>query len=408
MERQGTRIVFTSRRAFSYILYFFIALPFFWPEYFNETGTLQLLEQLLTYFSLGLMVYKILNGKIRKENGFPMLILVVEYLILVVSTYANNGELITTINTSIKKLCFFLVIGKAIADKEEITSLLSAIRDITVALFAINIISEIMFPKGIPGLSVSDMTPHFFLGNVNKVIRVVFPGLCASVLLSNIQNRKISKAILFFYIGFIYQSLFRYTSATTIIALAVLVLWFVFSGFINEHIRTIYIAVCGVVAYIEFSLVVLSSNAFLTNFLTSVFGKTISFSGRTFIWARTLLQIVNKPLFGYGVQNAERMQYMILNPFSAHNYFLDLSLQRGIVGMAIFLLLIILPITVLKNGRRISKYAYTLLGFSCVVYYMYLFEPFYSTEAIIIPIIYCTFVILFREHRNSKEANSIW
>lgn len=402
MNRLRFKFTFTKRWIENYFMYFLIFIPFFWPSYFTETGKFELIEFTLTYLSLILMVFEIIRNRIRSDVVLPFIILVAEYVILIVSTYRFQGELITTINTTIKKLCLCLVVTKALDDRDKINSMLHVIRDITIALFVLNIVTEIVYPAGIPGVTTSDLTPHYFLGNVNRVVRVIYPGVFASVILGAKVNRRITRSITLFYIGIIYQSLFCYTSATTMVAFGLITIWIFFSDFIKMHIDVIYTAIITIVAYIEISLVILSSNAFLTNFLTSLFGKTISFSGRTFIWARTIIQIIRNPLWGYGIQNADTLQRQLSNQFSAHNYYLDLIYQRGIIGLIVFLILLIIPLFLLRKKFAISKWSYYLIGFCCALYFMYLFEPFYSTEAIIIPMVYCQLLLLMRESKGIR------
>ena len=175
-----------------YVIYFLIVLPFLFPVYFSESETLQLFEYIITYLSLGLMAALILADRKKQISYFPFVLLFLEYAILLCSTWAFHGQFGTTLKTTIKKLLLFYVIGKALLSDRKITCFMQAVRDICVIIFLINFVTEIIYPAGIPSTTPSAATPHYFLGNINSVIRAVFPGICCSILLSDKKGKKIS------------------------------------------------------------------------------------------------------------------------------------------------------------------------------------------------------------------------
>ena len=143
----------------------------------------------------------------------------------------------------------------------------------------------------------------------------------------------------------------------------------------------------------------MSSSPRLLHFLSTVFGKNLTFSGRIYIWERTLIQIYRSPILGYGIQNSENLNAIIGNPFSAHNYFLDIAYQRGLVGLIIFLVLLVAPLLLLRKKSCISMASCYLVGFQCSIMFMYLFEPFYSSEARMLPILCSMLLLLIRENQ---------
>jgi exopolysaccharide production protein ExoQ len=90
--------------------------------------------------------------------------------------------------------------------------------------------------------------------------------------------------------------------------------------------------------------------------LVEALGRNMTFTGRTDIWTHITLQTVN-PLIGYGYWNfwggpggyAVNMAMMEIIP-NAHNGYVDLYLDGGIIG------LIILFCMLLSCGRRLMKY----------------------------------------------------
>ena len=75
------------------------------------------------------------------------------------------------------------------------------------------------------------------------------------------------------------------------------------------------------------------------------------------------------------------------NYSGSHNYFLDVIFQRGVFGEILFVSIITAPFFLIKK-RVLSDGEYILLGVCGACYLMFLIEPFFTTEYLIIPIIY--------------------
>lgn len=92
--------------------------------------------------------------------------------------------------------------------------------------------------------------------------------------------------------------------------------------------------------------------------ITSAYGKELTFSGRTFIWAASISAIQEKPLLGYGVgalfwqepvgpETARFWREVGFEAAHGHNGALDLALQVGLVGLAVFA---VLWVSVFRQG----------------------------------------------------------
>jgi len=82
-------------------------------------------------------------------------------------------------------------------------------------------------------------------------------------------------------------------------------------------------------------------------FLLSVMGRDTTFSGRTEIWKQVWRFILERPLLGWGYaafwrgiegQSFEVVAAMRFIVFHAHNGFLEIWLELGIVGLTLFVL----------------------------------------------------------------------
>ena len=108
----------------------------------------------------------------------------------------------------------------------------------------------------------------------------------------------------------------------------------------------------------------------------SIFGKDATFSGRTLIWAETLRNIAARPWLGYGFNSywlekggpAEiSRQILGWNVPNAHNGYLEIVNELGLVGLAIFLLMLVLYARQLRLLARVSA-AQFALHLSLLVY----------------------------------------
>lgn len=84
--------------------------------------------------------------------------------------------------------------------------------------------------------------------------------------------------------------------------------------------------------------------------ITGAYGKEVTFSGRTFIWAASIDAIQRRPLLGHGVgalfwqldvspETAEIWRQVGFKAGHAHNGALDLALQIGLIGLAVYAVL---------------------------------------------------------------------
>lgn len=99
-------------------------------------------------------------------------------------------------------------------------------------------------------------------------------------------------------------------------------------------------------------LILLTSN---TSLVLEYFGKDFTFSGRTFLWYLTIESILDNPILGFGYnvfwevsEGPGNSIKNVLNwdPNHAHNGFLELALDLGIVALVIF------AITFIKSIRK--------------------------------------------------------
>jgi O-antigen ligase len=114
--------------------------------------------------------------------------------------------------------------------------------------------------------------------------------------------------------------------------------------------------------------------------------KVIKTEPRVFLWEAALSVIKEKPVFGYGISNAQeqfdiarakyetieyRLNWKHIRILTSHNQFLQTTMEFGIFGLIILLFLFFYPIFIADKNRKLFA---VLLIFPCV--YQSLFDVF--------------------------------
>lgn len=367
-----------------YIIYSLIALPFIFPYYFGKIDSFYTFGYVITYVSMALMA--ILYFKQYFIVDSTIIFLMVWYLLLIYSTRANLGETASVYNHVIKVVLLCLTVGIVVKDDSKQDCFLAALTNLVLFFFIINLVLTAIYPNGIPSITINPSTPYYLYGNVNSTIKYTFAGMCCSSIL-DARRKKISVQTFIFFGGMFYIFVTVYRMGTAFVALAFVIVWLLLRKKIQNNMRKVYFMFCIFVLVTELLLTIVSSTGLLT-FIAQLFGKDADFSGRTLLWNNILLEIIQKPLWGHGIQSAEVLRRQIGNSYGCHNYYLDIVYQTGIIGIFIFIILVALPILKMKKRQKISDELYVMIGYWGAYMLMFLAEPFYDWEYMFIPLLY--------------------
>ena len=381
------------------ILLFLICFNFLIPSYFTWIlSEYEMIDLFQSIISIILMVILIWKNTINLS--FPLFWLVVQYVILIVSSYMNHGSTYTAIINSTLVVALCMTLDVIVRDERKVIVFLSLVRDIVLLFFFINILFTIIMPNGIPGFS-SASTPYFLYGNMNTTVKYVFPGLCCSMLLDSRVGKKMSVYSFLFFVGMLYLCLEVYFMATAFIGMLFVFLWLLFKSLFNRYLRSCYVWIIIIVFIVEIFIVISFGYSSIALLISDLFGKDITFSGRALLWQQMLYAIQSNPILGYGLRDSDYVRSLVGISAGAHNYYLDLSFQRGLVGLASFLSIFIYILVKLKNK---NGDIYLLLGFVGAYLLMFISEPFYFTEKFHMPVIYILAVLLSDKKRKSNVS----
>lgn len=365
-----------------YLIYFLMFLYFFIPPISENILSIKLISiiKMLSYFFVA--IYIVFNFK---KISYTMFLIIFFNISLIFSTLINKGELLEAIKHALIVIAICLIINDIIDNNVKLMSFIHVIRDLSLIVFIINIILFIIYPTGIPSITYDSEFPNFLYGNVNSTIKHILPGMCCSSIIDYKNGKKFSLWTLIFFFGVFYQAMHIYFTATAVFNCIFIIIWIYFiNKYKNIDIRKIYLLSVLIIFILEIMLVFRLK--LITHF-SDLIGKDFDFNGRIFLWENVIRAIVKKVFFGYGLVSDSFLVYLIGNFYGAHNYFLDIFFQRGIIGLFLLILIILYPISIKKFILN-SDIVKILFGYTISCLILFLTEPIYTKEFLIIPIIY--------------------
>lgn len=138
------------------------------------------------------------------------------------------------------------------------------------------------------------------------------------------------------------------TRSTWLSAFTAIIIWF-FWGILKKN-RTLFFLVVPTFFFFSFGLLYFYINSAssisysYTDVVSAYSGKRLN-TGRQLLWPDLIDTVAQEPFFGHGAGFSH-------GDLSAHNLFIELALQTGVVGLIVFLLLIWALWNTLWSGRE--------------------------------------------------------
>lgn len=280
------------------------------------------------------------------------------YAVPMIMTIINKGNLIVAMKLLLGMLVFSLMIGYSIERGK--FKALNVLANIFGAYIVLNFITVVLFPDGIYTYRTEYTSAAvYFLGHRNSMIKFAIPAICFSGAYDMLCDGKVRIRSIVLVAATVI-SVFLTVSTTGMI---VSVLFCIAYLLWRKKSRLIYwlvnnYAVIAINLGFFVFIVVLGYQRIFERFISDFLGKSLTFTGRTLLWSRILVHIVQKPFLGYGILNTSEMTAILsYSNVSAHNLIADFLMRGGIVTVAI---LIVLLIIIQKRMNRVpySKFRY--------------------------------------------------
>lgn len=203
--------------------------------------------------------------------------------------------------------------------------------------------------------------PIYLLGGKNALAMTILPAIAMILLYSYITYQKIkSVPLIIVMVGL--ASIFLTGSGTGVIVAILLTIFLL--GW-KKHLPSFkkYLVIYSI---IFFAIVIFRlQDVLFGSFITDTLNKTITFTGRTYIWDFVLSIIGDSWFLGFG-RGTNLINQYFPHVSEAHNGFLEVLLYSGVLGVTFFLVILL---KVAKNLAFFKKHVISkLLSFSIFAY----------------------------------------
>ena len=330
------------------IKYLFLFFPVINIYLYNEPliqGTRVLyLTLVFTYLLLSIGV-PLIKGK--KKLTLTSWIVLLFIIVQSISTYRNGGSLISYWGSCLVVVVSIFIIEQC--PKEEFYYMLDAICTLCFIYLSINVITIIVNSQGFHtitnGFGWSDHI--YFLGQTYSYYLLILLAYFLAYLMAKIYRKRLylrlANVLLVLYI-FCGMFMFGDRDMTSVVVLLSLLIFYYLDRFSLLHklkMNPYIVMAISIVTY--FSVIVTNSllnSSFVAFFIEKILHKTITFSGRTYIWNITIRNISKAPIWGYGVGRIVT-KYTNGVLVSEHNQILHILIEGGIISLCVFLFLLV-------------------------------------------------------------------
>ena len=334
-----------------------------------------------------LFYFLLRRGKIDKF----ILFIILFYCSFLFSTFYFSQSYVNLIYEFASILSWIVLFKINMFDNKD--KFLTTLENTFFILLLINFITIILFPGGFY-LNSSGYSGNYFLGYDNNLITYIFPALALSFTNSLNKNGKIGLKSIFLLIISFCSIIFTW-SATGVVSMVIMIVLF-FAYTINKKNfpikKYIVVALC-----LFIGIVFLRFQNIFSFIIEGWLKKDLTFTGRTYIWDIFISEIKKSILIGHGIVDSK---YLIrtLNAGHAHNYFLQILYQGGLVTFSMFLGFFFSAINEVKNCKE-KKY----VGIVIFAYLIsFIFEAYSLTNMFIIVLL-----IAYYYEPSSKDLKGV-
>lgn len=387
----------------NYPLYIFLVIPFFKP------GSLAYIAPFVDIlFDLWLIAVSLLIGFLYLASGRLskiMLAIIAFEVVLALSTFLNAGDYYGLTVNILRTIPFCMLIE--LGTRQNPKGLIKALITVLGIECLINSVTILIFPEGIYETVEQftqtigwRQTQNFFLGYDNTHVLYILPLLCVLLIYANHSylKRRYKIAVIFLFTATVYVT----WSAASVVCISVFLLIFLMSEFhLNFKIfKFKYYFIIIIVAFL--GVVIFRLQDIFADFIVGFLGKDLSFTGRTFIWDRTLKVFMRHPFAGVG-RHTRVETYMVIGAPHPHNLILRILYESGIVGMISFLAIVLLGGKSLRATFRNKDCFVSSLTLFCFLL-LFLVESFDDLSSFFAMLTMAYHINLLTEGLNKPEA----
>ena len=353
-----------------FLIFFILLKPGSFSEYTAWKNIGNIINILRIFICMWCLFYFLLR---RCKIDKFILFIILFYCSLLFSTFYFNQSYVNLIYEFASILSWIVLFKINMLDNKD--KFLTILENTFFILLLINFITIILFPGGFY-LNSSGYSGNYFLGYDNNLITYIFPALALSFTNSLNKNGKIVLKSIFLLIISFCSIIFTW-SATGVVSMVIMIVLF-FAYTINKKNfpikKYIVVALC-----LFIGIVFLRFQNIFSFIIEGWLKKDLTFTGRTYIWDIFISEIKKSILIGHGIVDSKYL-ILTLNAGHAHNYFLQILYQGGLLTLSMFLGFFFSAINKVKNCNE-KKY----VGIVIFAYLIsFIFEAYSLTNMFII------------------------
>lgn len=338
----------------SLIIFMILILPYIEPLSFKEIYIVDTIYSALKILFFGIIILYYVSY--IKSNGYKiskyLIILIFFQFELYLSTFFNEGDYGSLFGQTVSILATAMLLEIYIRENK-IKTALKALIIILFTFSAINTIELILTPK----LDIKDQTFNTFLGMDNRYIFFLLPLSIFSIIYSILQHNKLN---VFTYITIILSifQLFYVWSVSAMLSMIILLIFTIFLSKLKIFKKLDFKFYLIVIIILNILLVFFQIQYYFEDFVVNVLHKDLALSGRVYTWNLGIEKWKENMLFGIGGRTISYLQDVYYGTNAhAHNLFLNILVNGGIISLAILMLLYIEIDKKLKQckNRQISS-----------------------------------------------------
>ena len=329
-----------------------------------------ILDQIMDGWKLGALLCVLLFFVNKKGIRFhPVTIYFgIYWIVLLLITFINQGDLRACVALAITVMENVLLFDYIIsAQKYRVINLYLLILKM---LIWINLVSILIFPNGMYETRSYDGSwvenSCWFLGYKNNYIGIIFLAILMSVYLAILKTGNVDKkSILLIVVCFVETLLVD--SATSTVALLLLLILILIKP-VKRIINKINVYVIVLVQMGAFILLVFFEiHNMFEKLIVNILGRSMTLSGRTFVWARAVELIKENWFLGFGVQNTILVRKMLTKSWAGncHNQYLEFFFLGGVILFVIWTFILCLAAkNILHNNDKLISLIFKILLFA--------------------------------------------
>ena len=336
----------------------FIQLPYF-PG--NENSLLIKTTSIITFCIV--LIYMLF--KLFKKKFFWVNVILFSFVLLMMMSGVSNYGSLNTVNPllssfliSIRIIGLFLMI-EYLTEINQFYSLIVIYSRLTSIFVIFNDIIILIFPT-----LTSNMEPYYFIGNKFAVIYTHLQLLVLLLVRKNVEQRNCYKI---YIILLAFLTAFMELRVECMTGLTGLIIFISFCILIKVTQNIFYNPAVFFASLIVSSLFVIAYEIILRfpliqNLIISVFNRSLTLTGRTYIYAN-LFQILKEHwLWGYGYGSSYEICVKYLHFADTQNGIFEWILQSGIFVTACLVILLLVIINLYKKSKERREYFIPVLA----------------------------------------------